>query len=364
MFYKLIYKDLFCYKESNSNESYGVDNLSGVFIKESKPVTIFDNHYFCFCLEFKNKSKVFLVDNECDYNSWIIAIKSILGINSFLDKYEENKKILGKGKFGIVKLGKNIVQKEEVAIKIFSKDNLIKNEYMHFIKTEIEVLKMCCHPNIIKLREICENQKLLYLVLDLCKGGCLMNYIERYIKKIDEMKIKEIMFKLLGCLEYLQIYRIVHRDLKPHNILMVDESYDSDIRIIDFGLSRIIGPNEMCVETVGSLGYVAPEVLYEKPYSFSADVWSIGVIAYLLFSKKLPFDSIVSMNEIIRKTIEEEVEFEDSIWSKYSSQALDFVKKLLVKQPKQRMTIDEALNHPFININKIVIKESKTSIKH
>lgn len=375
LYYKLIDRDLFVYKHQQDKNHFEMNNLSGVFFKEGKIVTICDNCYYCFSLEFKLKNKVYFVDNECEYNSWCFAFKSVTRFKSYMDKYEESKRILGKGKFGIVKLGLNSINKEIIAIKIINKNHL-NNEHLMFVKTEIDALKICYHPNIIRLREVCENQKLLYLIMDYCSGGCLMNYLERYINIINEKKIREIVYKVLLAVDYLHNYGIVHRDLKPNNILMVDETYDSDIKIIDFGLSKIIGPKEVCIQAVGSLGYAAPEVLEEKPYNFMSDMWSIGVITYLLLSKKLPFDSIVSTKEIVRKTISEDVVYDESIWSEFSVESKDFVNRkknininsyyifilsgLLVKTPKKRLTMEEALEHPWMKTNPINFSKNHT----
>lgn len=324
-YFKLICKDLFIYKNKGDLNHEGILVLSNAFFREEKTVILYDNEYFCFSLNIANKAKVYLVDNICEFKSWCFALKAVTDFKSYIDQYTESDIVIKRGKFGIVKIGKCNQTNEDIAIKIINKEEL-SMDYLKYVKNEIEALKICYHPNIIRLREVCENQKFIYLIMDYFSGGCLMNYLEKYIKVINEEKIKKLTYKILSAVDYLHNYGIIHRDLKPNNILMTDQSYDSDIRIIDFGLSTIIGPKETCRQSVGSLAYVAPEVLQEKCYDFSADIWSVGIIVYLLITQKLPFDSVVSSGEIIRKTIEEEEIYDEYIWKNYSAESKDFVK--------------------------------------
>lgn len=142
-------------------------------------------------------------------------------------------------------------------------------------------------------------------------------------------------------------FGIAHRDLKPENILMVDNSEDSDIKLVDFGLSKTFGPGETCTEPYGTICYVAPEILMQQPYDKSVDCWSIGIIIYLMLARHLPFDS-QDDKEIGRKTIYEQINFNHKVWSTVSAEGKDIISKLLVKQPKGRMTIEEVLDHPWI----------------
>jgi serine/threonine protein kinase len=128
--------------------------------------------------------------------------------------------------------------------------------------------------------------------------------------------------------QYLHSFGIVHRDLKLENVMMSDSSNLAIPKIVDFGLSKIIGPNETAREPFGTIGYSAPEVLMQKPYSFSCDVWSIGCILYALVSGSLPFDHR-DIKEIKRMTVEEPVDFTEKAWVKASNECKDIVLKLL-----------------------------------
>jgi len=128
---------------------------------------------------------------------------------------------------------------------------------------------------------------------------------------------------------------------------MTDDTDNADIKLLDFGLSKIVGPSQNCNEPYGTLSYVAPEVLLEKPYSKAVDLWSIGITTYLLLSARLPYDDEFSKSEIARQTIHDPV-YWGSIWKKLSAEAKMFVDDLLQKDPEKRMNIKQALEHPWI----------------
>lgn len=121
-------------------------------------------------------------------------------------------------------------------------------------------------------------------------GGDLFTYLEKRKFTITEQRAKALSHQIATALYYLHSFGVAHRDLKPENILMVDNSEVSDLKIVDFGLSKIIGPNETSLDPFGTLSYVAPEVLLQKPYGKEVDLWSLGVIVYLLLCRVLPFD--------------------------------------------------------------------------
>ena len=219
---------------------------------------------------------------------------------------------------------------------------------LELAKVEIDILKIGQHPNIIKLYDIYENENYIYIIMEYCSGGDLLSYFEHYEYELKETKVCEIIHKLSMAIYYLHSYGIVHRDLKPENILMTDLTPEADIRLLDFGLSKIVGNEEKCTEPYGTLSFVAPEVLQGKPYDKSVDLWSIGIITFLLLCGYLPFDDKHSEREIARQTIQDPVPFESKIWNKYSSEAKNFVEGLLQKKPEKRLSIKEVLEHPWI----------------
>ena len=169
--------------------------------------------------------------------------------------------------------------------------------------------------------------------MEYCSGGDLFSYLEKRNFRLPENQACKFMHKMCAAIYYIHQYGIAHRDLKPENVLMTSNDENADLRILDFGLSKIIGPDEKCTEPYGTLSYVAPEVLLDIPYGKEVDLWSLGVIAYLMLSGSLPFDDRESEEEIARKTVSEDPPYKGSIWKKISNEAKDFIKKLLVKNP-------------------------------
>ena len=133
-------------------------------------------------------------------------------------------------------------------------------------KREIEVLKICTHQNIIRLLDVFENPTYIYIVLEYCSGGDLFTYLDKRDFKITENRARNIAHQIALALYYLHTFGIAHRDLKLENILMADDTDDSELKLVDFGLSKIMGPNETSTDPFGTLSYVAPEVLLQKPY--------------------------------------------------------------------------------------------------
>ena len=288
------------------------------------------------------------------------ALKAATGYTNLTDIYEIGPKI-GKGKFGIVKLCTNKETKKKCAIKILCKTDM-KQRDLELVRTEVEILKICQHPNIISLIDTFENVSHLYIIMEYCSGGDLFSYIEKRGFKLSEAKTCEIIHKILMALFYIHSYGVVHRDLKPENILMTDDSDEADIRILDFGLSKILGPEEKCTEPYGTLSYCAPEVLLEVPYNKAVDLWSVGVITYLLLSGSLPFDHQSSEKEVARQTINDPVPFKGSIWKIISKEAKEFIKGLLQKKPDSRLNVKEALEHKwFVKVYQVVVDTRKDS---
>ena len=344
-YFRLIGKDLYYYKKKEEKNHRGMHNLSGVFIKKGEDLEYDGKKYLSIVIVYKSE-KSYYFDNEDDFNIWFEKLNAAVQNKSLFDKYEVKQKI-GKGKFGLVKFGINKETKQQVAIKIMAKKNMDKSD-LELAKVEIDILKIGQHPNIIKLYDIYENENYIYIIMEYCSGGDLLSYFEHYEYELKETKVCEIIHKLSMAIYYLHSYGIVHRDLKPENILMTDLTPEADIRLLDFGLSKIVGNEEKCTEPYGTLSFVAPEVLQGKPYDKSVDLWSIGIITFLLLCGYLPFDDKHSEREIARQTIQDPVPFESKIWSKYSSEAKNFVEGLLQKKPEKRLSIKEVLEHPWI----------------
>ena len=251
------------------------------------------------------------------------AIKKVIGYSNLFDYYDI-KETLGKGKFGLVKAAVHKNTGKKVAVKVMSKKEMTVQD-VELQRREIEILKMCQHPYIIRLLDIFENQDYIYIVMENLCGGDLFTYLEKRNFEISEKRSKVLSHQIATALYYLHSFGVAHRDLKPENILMVSDDNDSDLKIVDFGLSKIIGPNESSLDPFGTLSYVAPEVLLQKPYGKEVDLWSLGVISYLLLSRVLPFDDEED-KEIARQTIQDAPDFSFEPWDTVSPDAKDIVK--------------------------------------
>ena len=345
IYFRLICKDLYYYKSKDTKKHKGMHNLSGVYIKDLGIVTINEKKLYCFNIIFPSKERKYYLQNESEYIKWVESIRKVVNYSNINDLYEI-KGTLGKGKFGKVKLGVHKQSGKQVAIKIINK-NFLEGVDLEQIKSEIDILKIAKHPNIIKLYDVYENEKYIYIIMEYCLGGDLFSYIEKRNFKLSEERACEIIHKLCTAVYFLHQYGIVHRDLKPENILMMDKTDNADIRLVDFGLGKMLGPGEKCNDPFGTFSYVAPEVLEEKEYDFKVDLFAIGIITYLLVAGFLPFDDENSEKEIARQTVYEPTPFPKKIWNNISPEAKMFVDNLLNKDPDKRMNLGEVLQHKW-----------------
>jgi serine/threonine protein kinase len=229
-------------------------HLSGVFIKEEKPIVYENIDLYTFTVIYPKKVRYYYVDNEKEYKEWVNNIKQVIGYSNLNDTYDIREK-LGNGKFGLVRLGIHKQTLRKFAVKIMSKKEM-GNQDFELVRTEIEILKICQHPNIIRLYDVFENVDHIYIIMEYCSGGDLFTYIEKRGFVLPEKRTAEIIHRLATAIFYLHSYGITHRDIKPENILMTDNTENADVRLVDFGLSKIIGPTETCMEPFGTLVYI------------------------------------------------------------------------------------------------------------
>lgn len=267
-------------------------------------------------------------------------------------KYHVNPKELGHGHYGIVRKCMNRETKEWFAIKSIKKAKISKYEVLI---REIEILKEVDHPNIIKLVEIHEDAKYLHLITELCTGGELFDRIVKKTQTVEghfsEHDAAYLVRDILDAINYCHTEKkIVHRDLKPENFLYLTEDEDSPIKIIDFGLSRFDDQSSGIMKTkVGTPYYVAPEVL-NRHYTKFCDMWSIGVITYILLCGYPPFygDSDTQIFSSVRAG---KFDFPSPDWDDISEQAKNFIANLLRMVPEERLSASAALNHKWITQN-------------
>ena len=348
LYFKLIHKDLYFYKNKGDTEHKGMHNLNGLFLQKEKSVEYEGATYYSFSMVYPTKTRIYYCKNEKEYNEWIEKLKIATGYTNLLEIYDVKNK-LGSGKFGLVKLGIHKKTGQKVAIKIMKKSTMDSSD-LELVRTEIEILKICQHPNIVRLYNVFENADYLYIIMEYCYGGDLFSYLENRHFRLTEKRASTIIHQMATAVYYMHSFGVVHRDLKPENVLMTSTDEDSDIRILDFGLSKILGPYEKCDEPYGTLTYCAPEIIVDEPYSKPVDLWSLGVMTYLMVSGKLPFNS-EDENEIARQVVYDEPNYtRNPIWKTISAECLDFIKRLLDKDQNKRMTIKEVLEHKWIKM--------------
>ena len=346
----LINKDIFYYKTEEKKEVLGMHNLSGCFLKESAKKMINNKQYYCFSIISPTKERNYYVDSEAIYEEFTQKLKQAFNYLNFFDYYEMLDD-LGEGIFGSVKLGAEKKTKERVAIKIIKK-NKAKPSDIELVRTEIDVMKLCHHPNVVHLLDHFENADHIFIVMEYIKGGRLSDYMKEKRYKFTEKRVAEIIYQICLGVKYLHKYGIVHRDLKPDNIMLTESGDKGNVKIMDFGLSKIMGKKEKAVEGFGTLTFVAPEVLVRKPYNKEVDIWSIGVIMYLMMSGLLPFDDANDDEQKIANSIVfEDVKFpngEGQPFHNVSKEAIELMKGCLTKDPRSRIKIDEIIKSDWI----------------
>ena len=265
-----------------------------------------------------------------------------------LSEYEI-RGILGKGTFSKVKLGINKITNEKVAIKIIDKQFTINKNNKERIKREISILKNSYHPNIVKVLDIKEDSNNYYFIMEYCHYGELFIHIVNN-KRLDEKQSAFYFFQLINGLNYLHINNIVHRDLKPENLLLAKGKI---LKIIDFGLSNYSQENEYLNTPCGSPSYASPEMIKGKKYNgFLSDIWSCGIILYIMLCGYLPFDGF-SNNDLFKKILKCKVNYPNNI----DKSAIDLMKNILVANPNKRYDINKIKMHPFYLKGKNIFKQ-------
>ena len=248
---------------------------------------------------------------------------------------------LGEGTFGKVKLGIYLPKDEKVAIKVLEKKRMINKDDHIRLKREFDMINEFNHPNVILVHEIFETNEKYYCVMEYCEGGELFHYIVKK-KRLTEKESAFLYFQLINGLEYIHSLGIVHRDLKPENLLLSREHL---LKIIDFGLSNYFKENqtELLSTACGSPCYASPEMVSGKKYDgIKIDIWASGIILFAMINGYLPFED--DNNEVLfDKILECKIEFPEYM----SEESIDLIKKILVVDPEQRITIPEIKKHPF-----------------
>lgn len=266
------------------------------------------------------------------------------GTPSFHDSYTIGK-TLGEGAFSVVKEGKHKATDLTYAVKVVTKAKLSREDEIA-LKDEILILKSLKNKYIIRLYDDFDEPKYYYLVTEMMKGGELFDRIvaKTYYNEKEARDVCKILFDALG---YCHSRNIAHRDLKPENLLLSSKTNDRDIKIADFGFAKKVTSSECLLTQCGTPGYVAPEILHGVPYGTKADMWSLGVIAYILLGGYPPFIE-QNQRELFKKIKKGQYEFHVEYWGQISGDAKDLISSLLTTDPRRRLSAKEALSNPWI----------------
>jgi len=260
---------------------------------------------------------------------------------------------LGRGRFSVVKQATHLKENIGYAVKEVENESLDDEENLEALETEIKILRKLRHPHIVNLKEVVTTDDYTYIIMELLSGGELFNRIVDR-GQFPEKEAQELFSQILLSMEYLHNMNIVHRDVKPENILYcLQES--NDIKLIDFGYAGIWAPDKPLTGLCGTPDYVAPEVLswYEDddtgtPYGKGSDMWSMGVLLYVILSGCSPFNADEE-EALLKLVAEAKYEFYEKEWSGISAEAKDLISRLLVVDPAKRFTMEETLSHPWLS---------------
>ncbi|KAG0463472.1 hypothetical protein HPP92_019541 [Vanilla planifolia] len=279
-----------------------------------------------------------------------LQVCSVLGrkTQNLKDIYSLGRK-LGQGQFGTTFLCVERGTAKEYACKSIAKRKLTTKEDVEDVRREIQIMHhLAGHPNVISIKGAYEDAVAVHLVMELCAGGELF---DRIVQRghYTEKKAAELTRVIVGVVEACHSLGVMHRDLKPENFLFVNQLEEASLKAIDFGLSMFFRPGQIFTDVVGSPYYVAPEVL-KKRYGPEADIWSVGVIIYILLSGVPPFWAETEQG-IFDEVLHGDLDFESDPWPNISESAKDLVKKMLVRHPEGRLTAHEVLCHPWVQID-------------
>ncbi|KAK7337340.1 hypothetical protein VNO77_17907 [Canavalia gladiata] len=256
---------------------------------------------------------------------------------------------LGKGQYGTTFLCTEKANGQRHACKSIPKVKLVTDDDVEDVRREIQIMHhLAGCPNVISIKGAYEDGVAVHVVMELCEGGELF---DRIVERgyYTERKAAKLARTIVSVIEACHSRGVMHRDLKPENFLFNDGHEDSTLKAIDFGMSVFFKPGDIFSDVVGSPYYIAPEVL-RRQYGPEVDVWSAGVIIYILLCGIPPFWG-ESEQEIFQEVLHGDLDFSSDPWPNISETAKDLIRKMLVRDPRKRITAHEVLRHPWIQVD-------------
>ncbi|XP_015263891.1 PREDICTED: SNF-related serine/threonine-protein kinase-like [Gekko japonicus] len=251
------------------------------------------------------------------------------------------ERTLGKGHFAVVKLARHVFTGERVAVKVIDKSKLDGGAAAQLLQ-EVRCMKLVQHPNVVRLYEVIDTHSKLYLILELGDGGDMFDHIMQHEGGLEEERAKHYFAQIVHAISYCHRLHVVHRDLKPENVVFFQEQ--GVVKLTDFGFSNCFQPGTMLTTSCGSLAYSAPEILLGDEYDAPAvDIWSLGVILYMLVCGQPPFQEANDS-----ETLTMILDCRYTIPSHVSSQCADLISQMLQRNPQQRASLEQIENHPWL----------------
>ena len=347
-------------KTEEKNDNQKIKDIDNEIIEKNDEN---ENIEFTFPTKADSKKDSKNEDNGLSPNK--VALDTNLLVSKGTDSIKNNyrrTKILGQGSFGTVFLVKHKLLNNFFAMKVIKKVN--KNEKDDVIMNEINILRKMDHPNIVKIHDFYTTSTEYVLVTEYCPEGELFYEIKNFAP-FNEALTGWYMKQILSAVTYCHKLKIIHRDLKPENILISKKHKNcfNIIKVIDFGTAIIFNKNKSDKSLTGSVYYISPEVLSKnRNYSEKCDVWSCGIIMYILLTGLPPFNGDTD-EEIMKKIMKGKFDMKKYPWPIISSQAKDLLKKLLEFDPNKRITAEEALSHPWFESKQVKSQDNEGLFK-
>eukprot|EP01137_Pigoraptor_chileana_P023150 Opistho-2@88994 len=287
--------------------------------------------------------RVLYADTQLDAELWYNSLKRAAKCRAIEDTYVLTEKDIGKGAFATVYEATHRVTGKRFAVKVIDKDDLVPAEREGML-AEVAILKLAHHPNIVALRDVFETPEKLYLVMELCTGGELLDVLQE--GPLSEEEARPIVRQLGRGIAYLHDLGIIHRDLKPSNILF-QSSGTNDVKICDFGYSKFARPTEGLHDPCGTLKYWAPEIVKKEDHNKAVDMWTLGILTYSILTGVFPFGGN-DEEELLESIAKGKFNCLNSNYKALSESAKDLIRNLLKLDPSKRLTATQVLEHPWV----------------
>ncbi|PXF47654.1 putative myosin light chain kinase [Gracilariopsis chorda] len=296
-------------------------------------------------IHLRRRTLSYFAQTDGDYYAWLQAFGRAMEMR--IDKFYDIGHVLGQGSFATVRMARDRGTNQQFAIKIIHKD-MYKPDELQWLMREVKIMMNVQHDHIVDTYDIFDSKRHLHLVIEYMAGGELFDIIADQ-GHLSEQTASIVMREIIKGVEYLHDVGVVHCDIKPENILCKSKQWPYSVKLCDFGLANFFDQynNNTMTETIGTPGYVAPEVVRREPYGPPVDMWACGVVLYVMLSGRMPFYGKDDV-QCLRRTAAGEYSFPEREWKHVSDRAISLVRSLLQIRPELRLTAKAALQHDWV----------------